>query len=212
MSKPLISAVVLAAGMSTRMEGAHKLTLDVAGEPLVRRTVEAVLGVAPVETIIVTGFAAEAVQEALAGLDVRFVCNADYTSGQPSSVAAGVKSLHEYCHAVMIIPGDQALLKPADLQSLIAAYTTCDRSILVPFHNGQRGNPIIFAAHFIPHVVSGGVNIGCRRLIETNGADVARMEFPFKSFTTDCDNPADYAALIAHFTAHHNGESSHDAA
>jgi molybdenum cofactor cytidylyltransferase len=210
-SAPLVSVVVLAAGMSTRMDGAHKLTLDVAGEPMVRRTVHAVVGIAPVETIIVTGFAAEAVQKALAGLDVRFIHNADYANGQPGSVAAGVKSLRNYCHAVMIVPGDQPLLTTANLKSLVTAYATCGRSILIPFHNAQRGNPVIFATHFIPQVVSGGVNMGCRRLIETNGADVAQVEFPSDSFITDCDTPADYAAIIAHFATCHTRESSPDA-
>jgi molybdenum cofactor cytidylyltransferase len=209
MSAPLISVVVLAAGQSTRMEGAHKLTLDVAGEPLVRRTVQAVLGIAPVETIIVTGFAADEVKTALSGLDVRLVHNADYAGGQPGSVAAGVKALRDYCHAVMVVPGDQALLIPANLQELITAYVTCDRAILVPFHNGQRGNPIMFAAHFIPLVTSGGVNIGCRHLIETNGADVAQVEFDSDAFITDCDTPADYAALIARFVAPHPGAPTH---
>lgn len=211
MSAPLISVVVLAAGLSARMEGKHKLTLDLAGEPLVRRTVQAVLGLKPVETIIVTGFAADAVKAALAGLDVRFVHNADYAGGQPGSVAAGVRALHDYCHAVMIVPGDQALLTAADLQALIAAYSTCERAILVPYHNGQRGNPIIFSAHFIPLVTSGGVNVGCRHLIETHGTDVAQIEFASDAFVTDCDTQADYAALVARFNAQH-AEGSADVA
>ena len=212
MNTSLISVIVLAAGMSTRMEGAHKLTLTVAGEPLVRHTVKAVLGIAPVETIIVTGFAAEAVEKALVGLDVRFVHHADYASGQPGSVAAGVKSLRDFCQAVMIVPGDQALLKPAHLQSLITAFATCGHSILVPFHNGQRGNPIIFAAYFIPLVASGDVNMGCRHLIETNGADVAQIEFSFDSLVIDCDTPADYASLTARFSARSTRDGPDDSA
>jgi molybdenum cofactor cytidylyltransferase len=203
LSAPLISVVVLAAGRSTRMEGAYKLTLDVAGEPLVRRTVQAVLGIRPVETIIVTGFEADGVKAALGGLNVRFVHNADYALGQPGSVAAGVRALRDYCHAVMIVPGDQALLTGANVQALITAYAKCDRVILVPYHHGQRGNPIIFAAHFIPLVTSGGLNVGCRYLIDTHGADVAQVEFETDAFIADCDTPADYQALVARLTAPH---------
>lgn len=211
MSSPLMSVVVLAAGLSSRMEGKHKLTLNVGGEALVRRTVRAVLGIKPVETIIVTGFEADAVKAALVGLDVRFVNNADYTSGLPGSVAAGVRALRDYCYAVMIVPGDQALLTPENLQSLIAAYAKCERAILVPHHKGQRGNPIIFSAHFIPLVTSGGVNVGCRHLIETNGADVAQVEFESDAFITDCDTQADYAALIARFSAPNIEREAHAA-
>ncbi|HQT64778.1 MAG: hypothetical protein B7Z75_06430 [Acidocella sp. 20-57-95] len=211
MSSLLISVVVLAAGLSSRMEGKHKLILDVAGEALVHRTVQAVLGIKPVETIIVTGFQADAVQAALAGLDVRFVHNADYTGGQPGSVAAGVRALRDYCHAVMIVPGDQALLTPEHLYSLIAAYAKCERAILVPYHKGQRGNPIIFSAHFIPLVTSGGVNVGCRHLIETHSADVAQAEFEADAFITDCDTQADYASLIVRFSTSQTERETHAA-
>jgi molybdenum cofactor cytidylyltransferase len=41
------SSVVLAAGMSTRMQGCNKLLLPAAGEPVIRRTVRAVLEARP---------------------------------------------------------------------------------------------------------------------------------------------------------------------
>jgi len=209
MIAPSISVVVLGAGQSTRMQGVHKLTLDVAGEPLVRHTVRAVLGIVPVETVVVTGFAADAVQGALAGLDVRFAHNADHAQGQPGSVATGVRALQKYCHAVMVVPGDQPLLTTGNLRALVAAYAQSDRAILIPFHKGRRGNPIIFSAHFSPLVTSRGLNIGCRHLIETNAADVAKVEFDSDAFVFDCDTPGDYRTLLARFlpeaNVHHAG-------
>jgi molybdenum cofactor cytidylyltransferase len=192
-----ISAIVLAAGESRRMGGRLKLTLDAGGQPMIRRTVQAVLGIAPVETIVVTGFAAAEITAALAGLPVRFVHNRDFQAGQPASVAAGVRALEHYCHAVMVVPGDQALLTSGHLTDLVAAFRAAeDRSIVVPFHRGQRGNPIIFAAHHIPEVTAGGLNIGCRHLIETNGDQVAQIPFKSDAYIVDCDTPADYAALV----------------
>lgn len=197
MAVPRVSAVVLAAGMSTRMAGRHKLLLDVGGMPVIRRTVLAVLGVHPVETVVVTGFAAAQVEAALARLPVRFVHNPGYAAGQPASVAAGVRALQAFCHAVMVVPGDMALLSADDLVALIAAYAAAERSILVPFHHGQRGNPILFAAFYIPQVTEGGLNIGCRHLIETQAEEVSQVEFDSDAFTFDCDTPDDYEALKA---------------
>jgi molybdenum cofactor cytidylyltransferase len=197
MDATVVSAVVLAAGMSVRMAGRHKLLMDAGGVPVIRRTVQAVLGVHPAETIVVTGFGAARVEAALAGLDVRFVRNSHYEEGQPSSVAAGVRALAAYCQAVMVVPGDMALLTPADLTALIAAYAGAKGSILVPFHQGQRGNPILFAAFHIPQVTAGGMNIGCRHLIESHAEEVAQVEFERDVYTFDCDTPDDYAALLA---------------
>ncbi len=199
----LVSAVVLAAGMSSRMEGAFKLLLDCGGEPMIRRTVRNVLATEPVETVVVTGHRAEEVEAALAGLadtagrPFKVVRNPDHQQGQPTSVAAGVRALSSYCQAVMVVLGDQPLVRPGDLRALAAAYRGIDRgSILVPHHGGKRGNPILFAARHIPEVVSGGLNVGCRRLIETHGDDVAKIEFDRDVFTLDCDTPEDYSRMV----------------
>jgi molybdenum cofactor cytidylyltransferase len=204
MASLLVSAIVLAAGSSRRMAGRHKMVLDVGGEPMIRRTVSTVLAIDPAETIVVTGFAVLSVEAALAGLPVRFVHNRAHEEGQPTSVSTGVKALERFCHAVMVIPGDQPLLKPAHLLELIEAFRTApgECSIIVPFHRGNRGNPILFAAHHVPEVVGGGLNIGCRHLIETNGDKVARIDVASDAYTVDCDTPADYDAVVARLNGH----------
>lgn len=199
---PRIAAVVLAAGASRRMEGKNKLLLDVGGKPMVRRTVETVLAFGAVETVIVTGHDANAVGAALADLPVTLVHNRDHQHGQPTSVAAGVRALRKAVDAVMVILGDQPLLTVDDLRALVTAYQDLDgRSILIPEHDGKRGNPIVFAARHIPEVVHGGVRIGCRHLIETHGDAVARIAMASEAFTVDCDTPEDYRRLLRRFSA-----------
>ena len=195
-----VSAVVLAAGMSRRMGETAKLLLDVGGKPMIRRTVENVLAFAPAETVVVTGHRAAEIEAALAGLPVRTVRNEFHEQGQPTSVAAGVKALTASCQAVMIVLGDQPLVTAEHLRALVSAYANLDApSILVPHHRGKRGNPVIFAARHIPAVVSGGLNVGCRRLIETHSEEVARHEFDSNVYTLDCDTPEDYQRLVARY-------------
>ena len=87
------SAVMLAAGLSSRMQGQHKLLLPVGGQPAVRRTVSALAAAGPGEIVVVTGFKGRAVMEALDGLPVTFQYNPRYEEGQMTSVAAGVAAL-----------------------------------------------------------------------------------------------------------------------
>ena len=192
-----VSAVVLAAGLSSRMGGPHKLLLDVGGEPMLRRVVRSVLGVEPAEVVVVTGYHAEDVVAALEGLAVRFVHNPDFAEGQPGSVVAGVRALTEVCDAVMIVLGDQPLLTPAALGRLIEAYATAPegKSILVPTSGGERGNPVLFAARHIAEIQAGTMKVGCRRLIESYPDQVALIEMADDAFTRDCDTPADYALM-----------------
>jgi molybdenum cofactor cytidylyltransferase len=198
-SPPRVSAVVLAAGLSSRMGGPHKLLLDVGGQPMLRRVVQAALAVQPAELVVVTGFRAPEIMAALDGLPVRFVENPAYADGQPGSVVAGVRALTALCDAVMIVLGDQPLLTPAALARLIAAFRTAPegRSILVPTSGGQRGNPVLFAARHIPEIQAGRMKLGCRRLIETYPDQVALIEMADDAFIRDCDTPEDYAAMQA---------------
>ncbi|WP_419759828.1 nucleotidyltransferase family protein [Acidisoma sp.] len=194
-----VSAVVLAAGLSSRMGGPHKLLLDVGGEPMLRRVVRSVLGVDPAEVVVVTGFNAEAVVAALDGLPVRCVHNPAFADGQPGSVVAGMRALTVSCDAVMIVLGDQPLLTPGALGRLIEAYRNAPdgRSILVPTSGGERGNPVLFAARHIAAIGTGTMKVGDRRLIEAYPEQVALIEMADDAFTQDCDTPADYAMMQA---------------
>jgi molybdenum cofactor cytidylyltransferase len=192
-----VSAVILAAGLSSRMGDAHKLLLDIVGEPMLRHVARSVLAVGPAEVVVVTGHQASEIRAALGGLAVRFVHNPAFADGQPGSVVTGVRALGAFCHAVMIVLGDQPMLTPAVLQRLIAAYGAmpAGRSILVPMYAGQRGNPVLFAAHHIPAIGSGNLKLGCRRLIESYPDEVTMVAMEDDACVLDCDTPADYAAM-----------------
>jgi molybdenum cofactor cytidylyltransferase len=121
------SAVVLAAGLSSRMQGLHKLVLPVGGTPAIRRTVSALAGAGPEEIVVVTGFRGRAVMEALDGLPVTFQSNPRYEEGQMTSVAAGVAALAAPCNTVMVCLADQVLLEPADYRELVDAFAAMSR-------------------------------------------------------------------------------------
>jgi molybdenum cofactor cytidylyltransferase len=191
------SAVVLAAGLSSRMQGRHKLLLPVAGQPAVRRTVSALAAAGPAQIVVVTGFNGRAVIEALDGLPVTFQSNPRYQEGQMTSVAAGVGALRAPCSAVMICLADQVLLESADYWELIDAFAAMPHgSILVPVYGGQRGNPVVFAVSYVPEVIGGQLNPGCRKLIAEHPDEVFVHGAAHDRFTTDMDTPDDYARIV----------------
>ena len=71
----MISAVVLAAGASTRM-GTQKLLLPLGGEPLIRRTVRQVCDAGFDDVLVVLGSDHEKTLAALDGLPIRHAVNA----------------------------------------------------------------------------------------------------------------------------------------
>lgn len=196
-SEVKFSAVVLAAGTSSRMQGRYKLLLPFGAEPAIRRTVRALLDAGPEELLVVTGFNGRAVMAALEGLAVRFQSNPSYEEGQMTSVAAGVAALARPCDAIMICLADQVLLTPGDYRELVDAYAAMPHgSILVPTHRGQRGNPVMFATGHAPQVMSGQRNPGCRKLIADHPDEVFVHAAEHDRFTTDMDTPEDYAHIL----------------
>jgi molybdenum cofactor cytidylyltransferase len=156
-----------------------------------------VLAFAQTETIVVTGYRAEDVANGLTDLPALCIFNPDYARGQPTSVAAGVRALTQACDAVMIMLGDQPLMTVDHIDQLASFYARLDhKSILVPFYEGKRGNPILFASRHIPAVIGGGLNIGCRKLIEAHAADVHRAEMQSDVYAFDCDTPEDYERVL----------------
>lgn len=191
------SAVVLAAGLSRRMGPQNKLLLPMEGEPMVRRAVGRVLGVGFVEVVVVLGHAAAEVGQALAGLAVRSALNADYASGQVSSVRAGLAALSEPVDAIAICLGDQPLLTIADLRAVLDAYAGRPHgSILVPFRGDRRGNPVMIDAGSARETLERGTNFGCRHFIEQHPERVYRWQAPSDHYVRDVDEPADYQALV----------------
>lgn len=191
------SAVVLAAGTSTRMGGRHKMLLPVGDKPVIRHTVERILAAAPQEVVVVTGYKGRDVITALADLPVAVQPNARYEEGQMTSAAIGVGALSKATDAVMMCLGDMTLLEPNDYAELVTAYRDkTDRSIVIPYFGGQRGNPILFAASYVHEVAIGERHIGCKKLANEYPDDVFRYEATHDRFTTDMDTPSEYARAL----------------
>lgn len=93
--------------------------------------------------------------------------------------------------------GDMALLESSDYAELVAAYLDrTDRSIVIPYFGGRRGNPILFAASYVHEVAVGERHIGCKKLANEYPDDVFRYETAHDRFTTDMDTPADHARVL----------------
>lgn len=178
------------------MPGRHKLLLPLGDEPVIRRTVRGVLAAGALETMVVTGNQAQAVEVVLSSLPIRIEFNPRYEEGQMTSVAAGVAALSRPCDAIMICLGDMAVLEPADYREFADAFAARPHgSIVVPHRGGIRGNPVVFASDHAAAVIAGDRNLGCRKLIADNPDEVCAYAPSHDRFFVDLDTPLDYARL-----------------
>ena len=188
----MISLVVLAAGMSTRF-GENKMLYPIDGEPMVRRVVKAALSSSVDEVIVVVGFEAEKVKEALKGLKCVIVENLDYAiGGQSSSVRCGVRHVKDDTEAVMILPGDVAFIDPSIIDKVVEEYRSKSAKIVVASYKGKPGHPILFDRTLIPEILKiDEAGYGLKAVVNRHRADVVYVEADTPNVLLDVDRKAD---------------------
>src|SRR5262245_332030 len=193
-----VACIVLAAGRSTRMGGDNKLLCDVGGEPMVRRVTATALASRARPVHVVVGHQGAQVRAALAGLDVACIDNPDYASGLSSSLKAGIASLPNEVVGALIALGDMPSIKVADLMRLLAAFdAAAARAIIVPVHNGQRGNPVLWPADLFPLLMQLAGDAGARQLFASHADRIAEVALDDAAVLLDIDTPEILAQLRA---------------
>ncbi|PIE72019.1 MAG: phosphohydrolase, partial [Deltaproteobacteria bacterium] len=133
-----VGAIILAAGYSSRMD-AYKPLLPLGNTNAVCRCVALFAASGIAEILVVTGYRAEALEEALVASPCRTVRNPDFDSGMFSSVRVGVQSLHAGCDAFFVLPVDIPLVRPATIRLLLENFT--GSTVLFPLFEEKRGHP-----------------------------------------------------------------------
>jgi len=197
----MISAIVPAAGMSTRMGSQNKLLLTINGKTLIERIVDTLIASEIDETIVVVGHQQEMIKAALAGKDIVIVENSNYEEGMASSIRAGVAAATPGAGALMICLADQPLLEPGDLNRIIGAMDearAAGKSIVVPFFKGQRGNPVILDAMHREAMTDVVGDIGCKKIIKQRPDEVYMIEMETDHVVRDVDTIEEYCGLDGH--------------
>jgi molybdenum cofactor cytidylyltransferase len=193
---PRIAAIILAAGRSTRYGAANKLLQDLDGMAIVRRVALAALESRAQSVTIVLGHEGDRVADALAGLDVKLVRNAEYAQGLSTSLKAGLASLPADVDGAIVCLGDMPRITAEHIDRLIAAFAPKEgRSIAVPVHKGKRGNPVLFGRTLFAEILEAEGDTGAKHLIGRHADEVAEVDLGSDAIFIDIDTPEALAQL-----------------
>jgi molybdenum cofactor cytidylyltransferase len=190
------AGVLLAAGRSSRFGEPNKLLMNIDGTPLVRRAAETLLDSGVERVVVVLGYEAAAVRDALDHLAVETVDNDRYAEGQATSVATGVRALRSGpdVDAAVFALGDMPAIDPASVDRLLAAFDDEVGTALAAAYQGVRGNPVLFGhSHFDTLAAIEGDTGGRHILFETDAAALVETGDP--GVCADVDEPADIDEL-----------------
>jgi molybdenum cofactor cytidylyltransferase len=207
-----IAALILAAGSSSRMgDGRHKLLLPLGARPVLAHVIEAALASQARPIIVVLGHQATQVRAQIAAYlahpDILSIENPAYLQGMSTSLRTGIQVLIDrenkegplahFSTGALIMLGDQPLMTAYIIDTLIASKRTTGKRILIPFYNGERGNPVLFDASLFPELLEITGDGGARSVIERHRQEVAKIEPGTSMATYDVDTWDAYQEVVA---------------
>ncbi len=118
-------AIILAAGHGKRMKSERaKVLHEVCGRPMIRYVVEAVRGAGARTIIVVVGYGADQVREALADEPDILFATQERQLGTGDAVRACRPLLEGYQGATLVLVGDEPLIRPEPLADLLTRRET----------------------------------------------------------------------------------------
>ena len=175
----LISAVLIAAGESTRM-GRPKPLLPWHDVPLVEYQTTSLLDAGVAEVVVVLGHQHETAAAHVMGPGVRYVVNHHYRQGKTTSIKAGLKDVRPDAEGILLLAVDQP--RPAEIIStVIDAHLRSNALITSPRYRGHGGHPLIFS-HLLRADMAAITEEGqgIREVLQAHSGEVNEVE---------CDDP-----------------------
>lgn len=173
------------------MGSCNKLLLEVAGETLISRVVDAITGARVSHTVVVTGYQRSRLERALHGKRVRFVHNPSYAGGLSSSLRCGLLALPAQLGAVVVCLGDMPLVTSGHIRHLIAAFRRLPQpAVGVASFSGARGNPVIFPSALRSELTKLQGDRGGQQWMADNSGYVHGIEMKTDAVLLDIDTPS----------------------
>jgi molybdenum cofactor cytidylyltransferase len=192
-----VSAVVLAAGQSTRM-GEAKQLLRVGGRTVLERTLRSVRGAGVDEIVLVLGASAELIRQKVpASLlnSLRIEINQEYGQGIANSLRAGLAAVSPQMNAAMIVLADQPFVRPETIRQIIEKYRRCDAEIVIPFYKGKRGNPVLLDRSVFAEAMALEGDTGCRAIFGSHLQSIFEISVNDEGVLLDIDSREEYEQL-----------------
>lgn len=215
-----ISAVIPAAGMSTRMHQ-YKPLLKLGPHTLIEKSILLFQECGIKDIIVVTGHNREKIEPVIKKAGAQPVFNKNFECGMLSSIQAGVKALSEHTHGFFLLPADIPLIRPSTINAVISSAVRCSSSsissscvdlksdssgniksikdIIIPEFEGEPGHPPLIPAWLIPDILALGEDSNLGKLLLTRQNQQRREKVHDRGILMDADTRPAYESLKERF-------------
>lgn len=192
---PVIAAVVLAAGESSRM-GADKALLMYRGQTFLENIISALRHAGVGRVVVVLGHHAELIEPSVDLSSVEVVVNQDYRRGQTSSLQAGLRVLAgDEPDGALLCLVDHPSLPSDTIHTLIQRFMSTGKPVVIPQLNGKHGHPVLLGREVFGQIAALGPDQGVDTVIHQYRPQTEFVEVTDPGILIDVDDPESYLRL-----------------
>jgi molybdenum cofactor cytidylyltransferase len=188
----MISAIVLAAGQSTRM-GQQKLLLPWGKTCVIAQVISKLLEAGVDHIHLVTGASQFELREALKDYQINYLFNRDFANGEMlMSVKVGLRGLGNEAKAALIVLGDQPQIEARIVQDIVERYISSQQKIIVPSYQMHRGHPWLVDKAFWQELINLDPPLTLQNFINMHNEEIDYIAVDTPSIIQDLDTKEDY--------------------
>jgi molybdenum cofactor cytidylyltransferase len=197
----MIPALVLAAGLSTRM-GRPKALLPLGSQTFISRIVGTFIDAGVDDVVVVLGCEAAIIQAALAtsAPRARVVVNARFEEGQFSSVLAGLNAVDRPgVQALLLTLVDVPLVSAATVRAVVDRYHATRAPIVRPVQGPLHGHPVLIDRSLFGALRAADPAQGAKPVVRGHVSSAGDVAVDDPGAYLDIDTPEEYAAALQRF-------------
>lgn len=187
----MISAIILAAGKSTRM-GYPKALVNFGGRPFLHNVTENFSRAGIENVLVVLGHQSEKIATELALPPHSFVVNEKYEMGQFSSLQAGIRELDDETEGAFLALVDQPQIGAEVIRGLLASFSVNPKHIVLPTYRGKRGHPTLFPRKLFEEIKTAPPTISARDILTKHQSDILEVETNDESILWNINSEQDF--------------------
>ena len=187
-----ISAIIPAAGKSSRMRGLDKLLQPLDGEAMLRRSALQALSSHAVEVIATLRTGQCQRFAALSGLPLKIIVSELPREGMAGSVRSGIQAVSGSSEGVVILLPDMPGILAGDIDAIIGA-SGGGSIVRAVYGDGKEGNPVLLPRQLFAEAMKVRGDTGPREVVARNRHRVRRVALSGDRARIDLDTPEDWA-------------------
>jgi molybdenum cofactor cytidylyltransferase len=188
----MISAVILAAGKSSRM-GRPKMLLPWKDTSILGHIISVFRHGGVEDVLVVTGRVQEEVERIVVQYGARSVYNTEFASGEMlSSLQCGIRALPAETEAALVGLGDQPQVREGTVRMICDAFRERGSAIVVPSFQMRRGHPWLVARTLWDEILEMRISQTPRDFLNEHAHAIHYVNVEDPNILADLDTPEEY--------------------